>query len=747
MKKFFKNVKKKRTGFTLVELLVVIAILAVLASVSVIGYLSFVKKAKVSNDSSLITQMNTTLQANEAVDGKNATAHDAIEELYESGLDVNKLSPTTEGYHYAIDMSQNRAFLLDGDYNKVAPENLSISNDKEDVFVMVGSYDQISTVNNEGYSVYLKNGFDWGAQALKAITTDKGIDVGENEVTTIKYENKGTAQNVKIRTNGYTKVEIDAPKDTVHHYDRALTIDITEIAGKSYHEHGEIIGNIEVTKGRVELESTADVYTILLKPAANNDVEIDVQDGASVEVVAPTTDAGSEYIKSEDSIPAESKVEEKVDTTKSQKFSGGGFGTEKNPYLISTVEDRHNINSLILETKEAYYYRQIADFSVDTYIENFIGSYDGGNYKLTATYKDSNMNYAHLFYKAIGHVSFKNINVTMSTFPVNILRMADWGTAYGADFENITFTGVTTESASANNFGLVVAEALYTKGDKTVIYNFKNIINYVSIENTSAALGFIIGSGPCFNAQTILNFENCKNYSDFTGTSYVGYLYGNPSYIDSINYEDSQINVVNCLNTGIFHATNSNGLSAFALKVEKLNEQYQDLVGGAYISGPGTLNNVSIEIHQEDTSFTISGDNDLVDYTFKLAFSIASTYHKADGTAWTESDLKKLIDNNYKADATTWNVANGSKYFHSLEVDESATSGHTKFHAYDKRTAKSKGFDVDNLAFIDKYSLVVKDNTTYIILDIGDYQYVDSTVSLIVYAYKDGKLKGTKSVN
>ena len=42
--------QKKKKGFTLVELLVVIAILAILAGVSVVGYLSFTKKANLSND-------------------------------------------------------------------------------------------------------------------------------------------------------------------------------------------------------------------------------------------------------------------------------------------------------------------------------------------------------------------------------------------------------------------------------------------------------------------------------------------------------------------------------------------------------------------------------------------------------------------------------------------------------------------------------------------------------------------------
>ena len=58
---------KKKKGFTLVELLVVIAILAVLATVSVVGYMGFTKKAHESNDASLTEKMNTALHANGVV--------------------------------------------------------------------------------------------------------------------------------------------------------------------------------------------------------------------------------------------------------------------------------------------------------------------------------------------------------------------------------------------------------------------------------------------------------------------------------------------------------------------------------------------------------------------------------------------------------------------------------------------------------------------------------------------------------
>lgn len=49
----------KMKGFTLVELLVVIAILAILATVSVVGYTSYIESAYVSNDNTVVAQLNS----------------------------------------------------------------------------------------------------------------------------------------------------------------------------------------------------------------------------------------------------------------------------------------------------------------------------------------------------------------------------------------------------------------------------------------------------------------------------------------------------------------------------------------------------------------------------------------------------------------------------------------------------------------------------------------------------------------
>ena len=59
MKKFF----KKTEGFTLVELIVVIAILGILAGVGTVGYSGYIKKANMAADQTLVSALNTAFAA------------------------------------------------------------------------------------------------------------------------------------------------------------------------------------------------------------------------------------------------------------------------------------------------------------------------------------------------------------------------------------------------------------------------------------------------------------------------------------------------------------------------------------------------------------------------------------------------------------------------------------------------------------------------------------------------------------
>ena len=64
----------KTKGFTLVELLVVIAILAILATVSVVGYTTYIENAKVSTAQQELSQLRDYITADDILNDEFALA-------------------------------------------------------------------------------------------------------------------------------------------------------------------------------------------------------------------------------------------------------------------------------------------------------------------------------------------------------------------------------------------------------------------------------------------------------------------------------------------------------------------------------------------------------------------------------------------------------------------------------------------------------------------------------------------------
>lgn len=216
--------KKMKKGFTLVELLVVIAILAILSTVAIVGYNSFTEKARISNDKGLVTQLNTLLQADEALDGKAKTPTDALEVVAENGFDVKKMTPTADDYSIVWNEETNRFVLLD-ENNVAVVEELSASAHKNWQFS--SAYTQIV----DGFSVCLNDNFEG-----TSLTVTSGLDVGSNVGIDVVYN--GTAE-VLIRTNNG---DLTVNSGTVNHYGSAYYL--TVATGASYNEFGTVIANV-----------------------------------------------------------------------------------------------------------------------------------------------------------------------------------------------------------------------------------------------------------------------------------------------------------------------------------------------------------------------------------------------------------------------------------------------------------------------------------------------------------------------
>ncbi len=95
----------------------------------------------------------------------------------------------------------------------------------------------------------------------------------------IAYTNTdGTAQTVTINTEG-GKLTVNAPKDTVNHHGEAEFVEITAIAGNSYHEFGKV-SVLAITKGRAVIENGNNAAITQLK---GEDALVVVREGVMLE--------------------------------------------------------------------------------------------------------------------------------------------------------------------------------------------------------------------------------------------------------------------------------------------------------------------------------------------------------------------------------------------------------------------------------------------------------------------------------
>lgn len=103
---------KSKKGFTIVELVIVIAVIAILAAVLIPTFSNLVKKANLSNDQQAIRNMNIVLQADAIPNGfKNPS--DAVDALYAEGWNIGKMQPYSKDFRYAYNYTDNKMYLID----------------------------------------------------------------------------------------------------------------------------------------------------------------------------------------------------------------------------------------------------------------------------------------------------------------------------------------------------------------------------------------------------------------------------------------------------------------------------------------------------------------------------------------------------------------------------------------------------------------------------------------------------------
>ena len=251
--------RNNKKGFTIVELVIVIAVIAILAAVLIPTFAGIIKKANESKDTQLVKNLNTALAADTE---DHPTMQSALDAAAEFGYDLDKIVIRASGNDILWD-SVNDVFvyLKDGEVTRI-PEDVS---DKE---VADYQYWQIVKELPEApkYSLYASDEF-----TATTVEVSVGFDAGDvTTIETITYKNEAGAKDVVIRTNGGKLVINDTNADSHQtHYGALANAEIT--TGTScFYTHGKI-ASLDLKAGKAVVENGA--YVGLSAAAAGTVVE------------------------------------------------------------------------------------------------------------------------------------------------------------------------------------------------------------------------------------------------------------------------------------------------------------------------------------------------------------------------------------------------------------------------------------------------------------------------------------------
>ena len=249
--------RNNKKGFTIVELVIVIAVIAILAAVLIPTFAGIIKKANISADTQLCKNMNTALSMAKA-EGKSVdTMEDVLFAINEAGYVIENLNPTTEGYYFAWDEANDQILFLNDKFEVHYPENVELA--KATCWITVGDAEEAGEVAAQGFALYLEPGFD---EAL-TLTNLVSVDAGANANVALKIES-ANEDTIAIR-GSYATVELAAENAHVEQYGVVGTA-TGKVAANSFVVNG-FVKKLALSAGKVKVAATGVVNELALSGA------------------------------------------------------------------------------------------------------------------------------------------------------------------------------------------------------------------------------------------------------------------------------------------------------------------------------------------------------------------------------------------------------------------------------------------------------------------------------------------------
>lgn len=507
----------KKRGFTIIELVIVIAVIAILAAVLIPTFANIIQKANVANDVALARNMNTILIADEATNGRSTDMYDVLIALEQGGFKLENLNPRADGNVFAWDKANNQIVYLEKGSTKPIFQAKEIGANKGDLYITTRKAEVFA--DYPGYSYYFASDISGN------ITLDEGscLDTGEfalNGDVSVK-----TNKDVEIHGTINGTITVDSASGKITNYSVVNNkVVIKNTAATSYHERGHVAA-MEIQNsltGKVVLENDAYVEKL-----TNNRTSGTVESKGYVKAVDDNSSDKTSVTATQTGYVLEIGTYDQLVNFRNKVNAGASYSG----MTVKLTADIDISERAWTPIGAAYRNKIGADSSV------FQGTFDGQGHKITGL---TNTGFK------ISSVFSGGNDTTPEGYKEYVFGL--FGSVYNATIKDIVMANV--------NIDLACDEKEKVVGDSVgAIVGFAagNKETGVTIENCEVLSGSIVGYdavagivGRSYSGK--ITIENCKNAATVSAIRRAcGILgYTNTSYIK----DGGSAAIKNCTNSG-----------------------------------------------------------------------------------------------------------------------------------------------------------------------------------------------------
>ena len=724
-----------KRGFTIMELVIVIAVIAVLAAVLIPTFANITERANTSADTQTVKNLNTILISEETLGNTPATMAEALAVAESGGYKVENLTPTGDGNHIVWLKERNRFALLDEDGALVYSDSSVTTLDGLTAYKMSSALDDLE--NDDSFAYCFTSETEVGDGAVEVsrsadfslVEGITGITVNNDSAMEITAE----GEDIAVTVNGTATLGI---------YGTVGSISGEDYGNESLHIYGTVTGKIELAAGRVVAMPGSDINTITVTATSADAVKIERQSGSAISAIgAVNADVAGAL---DDVVTGDASDIDIPESAVSNDFAGG-MGTEANPYLISTPAQLTKISNG--KTDSPKYYRLINDIvigeggigSAETGIKGNAGELqavaslpnafeivlDGDNFTIYGPevglqYEGNGRKY--IFGGTFDNVTVKNINFNLTAYmPTIAAKLRN-----ECNFENVKFNGSTSWENNMGLFGIYVNSTANENSHTVTIKNCTNNANIKGAQNNALIVGYP-------NGKVTINVDGFTNNGRYVDEK-AGIVFGNSAgYSDNYGYvlnSELVINISNFDNSnGIISSLTSDTVNPYIASVTNPESGYTSLkltVDGVVLVN-GIISGTGVDGEEVNKLNALTVDN----YSKGNNGSLALTLNN-DGTFTVTELTGQTVD----------------YYVVMLKIYASQNNGGTILYTMsEKLSGDNLTTELKNLQIIDK-SVATEENGYTVAADINGYAVVEKGgVQYYVYDFSSSYIDGVGTLS